>query len=84
MAITRCPLCGSTCIVKMVAMEDEEWCKVDVCQLCQTMYPRGRTEVVILKSDKARARASGRAAGGRKARAASGRGKKSKGRRTSR
>lgn len=47
MAITKCPLCGSPCILKIVATEDENWCKVDVCQMCQTMYPRGRTEVVI-------------------------------------
>jgi len=70
MAITRCPLCGSTCIVKKVAMEDEEWCKVDVCQLCQTMYPRGRTEVVVLAAGKARAPTPKKAARGTKGRAA--------------
>lgn len=70
MAITRCPLCGSTCIVKKVAMEDEEWCKVDVCQLCQTMYPRGRTEVVVVTEGSARARAAKRAAGAEKPKAA--------------
>ncbi|MGQ9587474.1 MAG: hypothetical protein ACUVT7_03720 [Thermoplasmata archaeon] len=40
MATVTCPLCGSPCILKVVAMEDEDWCKVDVCKLCLTMYPR--------------------------------------------
>ncbi len=47
MAISKCPLCGSPCILKIVTTEDDTWCKVDVCELCQTMYPRGRTEVVV-------------------------------------
>jgi len=40
MSTNQCPLCGSPCIIKMVAMEDEKWCEVDVCKLCLTMYPR--------------------------------------------
>jgi len=48
----RCPLCESECIVRKVAMEDERWREVDVCSLCGTMYPRGRT-VVQVKPKKA-------------------------------
>ncbi len=40
MTTVTCPLCGSPCILKVVAMEDKDWCKVDVCKLCLTMYPR--------------------------------------------
>jgi hypothetical protein len=47
MAISKCPLCGSPCILKIITTEDEVWCKVDVCELCQTMYPRGRTVVKV-------------------------------------
>ncbi len=47
MAISKCPLCGSPCILKIVTTDDEAWCKVDVCELCQTMYPRGRAEVKV-------------------------------------
>lgn len=43
----RCPLCESECIIKKVAMEDERWREVDVCSLCGTMYPRGRTVVQV-------------------------------------
>jgi len=57
MAISKCPLCGSPCILKIVATEDENWCKVDVCQMCQTMYPRGRTEVVIAAKGRMAAKA---------------------------
>lgn len=56
MAISKCPLCGSPCILKIVATEDENWCKVDVCQMCQTMYPRGRTEVVVVGGRKTKAK----------------------------
>ena len=52
MAINKCPLCGSPCILKVIAMEDEVWCKVDVCELCMTMYPRGRTEVRVTPAKK--------------------------------
>ena len=47
MAISKCPLCGSPCILKIIATDDAVWCKVDVCELCQTMYPRGRSEVKV-------------------------------------
>lgn len=56
MAISKCPLCGSPCILKVVAMEDEAWCKVDVCELCLTMYPRGRTEVKVTPAKKGKAK----------------------------
>jgi len=52
MAISKCPLCGSPCILKVITMEDEVWCKVDVCELCLTMYPRGRTEVRVTPAKK--------------------------------
>lgn len=55
MPTERCPLCESQCIIKMVAMEDERWCKVDVCSMCGTMYPRGRS-VVQVKPKKAKAK----------------------------
>jgi len=42
MVEVRCPLCGSPCILKIVATEDARWCEVDVCKMCQTMYPRGK------------------------------------------
>ncbi len=52
MAISKCPLCGSPCILKIIATDDEVWCKVDVCELCQTMYPRGRSEVKVTSAKK--------------------------------
>ena len=52
MAISKCPLCGSPCILKIIATDDEVWCKVDVCELCQTMYPRGRSEVKVTSTKK--------------------------------
>jgi hypothetical protein len=52
MAISKCPLCGSPCILKVISMEDEVWRKVDVCELCMTMYPRGRTEVKVTPAKK--------------------------------
>jgi len=53
MAVSRCPLCGSPCILKIVATEDENWTKVDVCEMCLTMYPRGRDVVVVAPKKKA-------------------------------
>ncbi|OGS42910.1 MAG: hypothetical protein A3K67_06415 [Euryarchaeota archaeon RBG_16_62_10] len=50
MATDKCPICGSPCIIKMVAMEDERYCEVDVCKLCLTMYPR---EAIISAAPKA-------------------------------
>jgi len=52
MAISKCPLCGSPCILKIITTDNEAWCKVDVCELCQTMYPRGRTEVKVTSAKK--------------------------------
>jgi len=58
MAISKCPLCGSPCILKIIATDDAVWCKVDVCELCQTMYPRGRSEVKVTSAaSKAKVRA---------------------------
>lgn len=69
MAINKCPLCGSPCMIKTIAMEDEVWCKVDVCELCLTMYPRGRTEVRVTPAKKKSRpkKAKGRAAPKKKA-----------------
>lgn len=47
MAVSKCPLCGSPCILKIIATEDENWTKVDVCEMCLTMYPRGRDVVMV-------------------------------------
>jgi len=49
MAVSKCPLCGSPCILKIIATEDENWTKVDVCEMCLTMYPRGRKVVKVAK-----------------------------------
>ena len=37
---SKCPLCESPCIIKIIAMGDERYCEVDVCKMCGTMYPR--------------------------------------------
>jgi hypothetical protein len=50
MAVSKCPLCGSPCILKIVATENENWTKVDVCEMCLTMYPRGRNVVKVVKN----------------------------------
>ena len=52
MAVSKCPLCGSPCILKIIATEDENWTKVDVCEICLTMYPRGRDVVRIAPTKK--------------------------------
>ena len=57
MAVSRCPLCGSPCILKIVATEDENWTKVDVCEMCLTMYPRGRDVVVVASKKKPKPKA---------------------------
>ena len=55
MALNKCPLCESPCIIKIIATEDERWCKVDVCSMCGTMYPVGRKVVQVRqKSTKAK------------------------------
>lgn len=53
MAVSKCPLCGSPCILKIVATENENWTKVDVCEMCLTMYPRGRSVVKVAKKKSA-------------------------------
>ncbi len=40
MATNECPRCNSPCIIKIVAGSSEEWCEVDVCKMCGSMYPR--------------------------------------------
>jgi len=50
MATSKCPLCASACIIKIISMEDAKWCEVDVCKMCGTMYPRGK---LISKKPKA-------------------------------
>ena len=50
MALNKCPLCESPCIIKIVATDDERWCKVDVCSMCGTMYPAGRKVVQVKES----------------------------------
>ena len=43
MPTTKCPLCDSPCIVKIVIEGNKTYDEVDVCKMCGTMYPRGRT-----------------------------------------
>jgi hypothetical protein len=57
MAVSKCPLCGSPCILKIIATEDENWTKVDVCEMCLTMYPRGRDVVRIAPVKKVKPKA---------------------------
>lgn len=40
MQVTKCPLCESPCVIKIVSAGDERYSKVDVCSTCGTMYPR--------------------------------------------
>jgi len=51
MASSKCPLCESPCIIKIIATEDARWREVDVCQMCGTMYPRDRKVVQIKQSE---------------------------------
>ena len=55
MASSKCPLCESPCIIKIIATEDARWKEVDVCQMCGTMYPRNR-KVVQIKEPKRKAK----------------------------
>jgi len=54
MTAEKCPLCESPCIIKIIATEDARYCEVDVCQLCGTMYPRGRKVVQVKPKTKAK------------------------------
>jgi len=54
MPTDRCPMCESPCIIKIIATADEKWCKVDVCEMCGTMYPRDRK--VVIKAPAAKAK----------------------------
>lgn len=42
MAVSKCPMCESPCMIKIIATSDKRWCEVDVCKMCGTMYPRGK------------------------------------------
>lgn len=46
MATSKCPMCESACIIKLIATSDKRWCEVDVCKMCGTMYPRDRDVVI--------------------------------------
>ncbi len=43
MATDKCPLCESPCIIKIISTSDSRYCEVDVCKMCGTMYPRGKS-----------------------------------------
>jgi hypothetical protein len=58
MATDKCPLCESPCIIKIIATDDVRWCEVDVCQMCGTMYPRGRKVVQVKPKKKAEPKAA--------------------------
>jgi len=66
MASSKCPLCESACIIKIIATEDARWKEVDVCQMCGTMYPRDR-KVVQVKERGAKPKARPRKKTGKKA-----------------
>lgn len=57
MSTSKCPLCESACIIKIVATEDAKWCEVDVCKMCGTMYPRGRNVVQVKEKKRTMAKA---------------------------
>lgn len=42
MVASKCPMCESPCMIKIIATSDKRWCEVDVCRMCGTMYPRGK------------------------------------------
>ena len=46
MVTSKCPMCDSACIIKLIATSDKRWCEVDVCKMCGTMYPRDRDVVI--------------------------------------
>ncbi len=54
MATEKCPLCDSPCIIKIISTQDERYCEVDVCKMCGTMYPRGRTVVRVEPKESAK------------------------------
>jgi hypothetical protein len=56
MATDKCPLCDCPCIIRIIATSDERWCKVDVCEMCGTMYPRDKK--AVLKAPAVRAKKS--------------------------
>ncbi len=62
MSTSKCALCESACIVKIVATEDAKWCEVDVCKMCGTMYPRGRNVVQVKDKKNPKAKAKSKAA----------------------
>jgi hypothetical protein len=58
MATDKCPLCENPCIIKIITTDDARWCEVDVCQICGTMYPRGRKVVQVKPKKKAKPKAA--------------------------
>lgn len=60
MPTEKCPLCESPCLIKIIATEDARWCEVDVCQMCGTMYPRGRKVVQVRSKAKPKAKSAKR------------------------
>lgn len=61
MSTSKCPLCESECIIKIVATGDAKWCEVDVCKMCGTMYPRGRNVVQVRGKKRVTAKAKPKA-----------------------
>lgn len=54
MVTNKCPMCESPCIIKLIATSDARWCKVDVCKMCGTMYPRDRDVVIAAPAEPVR------------------------------
>ena len=42
MASSKCPMCKSPCMIKIISTSDSRWKEVDVCEMCGTMYPRNK------------------------------------------
>jgi len=53
---SKCPMCESPCIIKIIATDDERYCEVDVCKICGAMYPRDKEAKPAVKA-KPRAKA---------------------------
>lgn len=71
MASSKCPMCHTPCIVKIIATEDERYREVDVCQMCGAMYPHeGKAAGPVSKSLPRPRRPRGKAKPGKKAKKA--------------
>jgi len=50
---SKCPLCESPCIIKIISTSDKKYGEVDVCTICGAMYPRkGSTKAKLAAAAK--------------------------------